>query len=35
MKRWVEDEDKRKRGVSEISETIWADLLNGADTTAR
>jgi hypothetical protein len=34
MKRWAEDEDRRKRGVSEIPETVWADLLNGTDTTA-
>jgi hypothetical protein len=34
MKRWAEDEDRRKRGVSEIPETVWADLQDGTDTTA-
>jgi hypothetical protein len=34
LKRFEEDEARRKRGVSEISETVWADLLNGSNTTA-
>lgn len=34
MKRLAEEEDRQKRGVSEISEIVWADLLNGIDKTA-
>ena len=34
MKRLAEEEERRKRGVSEISEIVWADLLNGIDKTA-
>jgi NLI interacting factor-like phosphatase len=32
MKALTEDDERRKRGVSEIPETVWADLLQGTHT---